>query len=156
MSVTQHDIETLQKWLETRLPALIAHGDKVRQLLGAANGSEQVVQSAMEVVFSDEVALSRSLTPQQVQTWKALLPILAEHGLLAVKAGGTTLQSDPPMNKQEAAGYLGVCVRKLESCMKKRQISYEKLGAGRTASVRFRKSELDRYRESRQVSARKS
>jgi hypothetical protein len=38
--------------------------------------------------------------------------------------------------------------------MKKRQIQYEKFGTGRTATVRFRRAELQKYRQSRNVAAR--
>jgi hypothetical protein len=40
--------------------------------------------------------------------------------------------------------------------MKKRQIPYEKYGIGQTAAVRFRREDLDEFRESRAVVARKA
>ena len=45
---------------------------------------------------------------------------------------------------------------KLERCMAKRQIEYEKYGAGKTASVRFRQAELDKYREKRKATPKKT
>jgi hypothetical protein len=40
--------------------------------------------------------------------------------------------------------------------MKKRQLRYEKYGIGQTATVRFRREDLDEFRESRTVVARKA
>lgn len=154
MSVKKSEIEALQQWLAARLPGLVAHGEKVRQLLKAANGSPEIIKSAIGMVTAEEAPRSE-LSPQQMATWKALLPILAEHGLLAIKGGGPALPlEDKPLTKEEAAEYLGFSVSKLNRCMKKRQIEYEKFGTGRTATVRFRRAELEKYRLSRNVAAR--
>jgi excisionase family DNA binding protein len=154
MSVKKSEIEALQQWLAARLPGLVAHGEKVRQLLNAVNGSEKIIESATDLVKTDTPS-GPPLTPQQMAVWKKLIPILAEHGLLAVKGGGPALPSeDKPLTKEEAAEYLGFSVSKLNRCMKKRQIQYEKFGTGRTATVRFRRAELQKYRQSRNVAAR--
>jgi len=157
MSISKSEIQALEEWLRARLGSLISHGDKVRELLKAANGSPEIMKSAIEMVTaSEEAPPPTELSPQQLAVWNALLPILAEHGLLAVKGGGPALPSDDkPMSKEEAADYLGFSVSKLNRCIKKKQISYEKYGTGRTATVRFKRSELDRFRASREVAAKK-
>lgn len=153
MNVSKAEIENLEKWLNSRLGVLIAHGDKVREVLQASGGAETIIKSAVQVV-TDEGHADSGLTPQQTAVWKALLPILAEHGLMAIRGGGMPMEEDKPLTKEEAADYLGFGVRKLERAMKKRQIEYEKYGAGKTATVRFRRSELEKYREKRKISAR--
>jgi excisionase family DNA binding protein len=154
MNVSKQQIDALVEWLGSRVEPLISHGEKVRQVLRAANGSPEIIKSAIGMVTAEE-APRPELSPQQMATWKALLPILAEHGLLAVKGGGPALPSeDKPLTKEEAAEYLGFSVSKLNRCMKKRQIQYEKYGAGRTATVRFHRAELEKYRQSRNVAAR--
>jgi excisionase family DNA binding protein len=156
MSVSKSEIEALEEWLRPRLGSLISHGDKVRELLKAANGSPEIIKSAIEMVIaSEEAPPPTELTPQQLAMWNTLLPILAEHGLMAVKGGGPALPNDDkPMTKEEAAEYLGFSVSKLNRCIKKKQISYEKYGAGRTATVRFQQAELERFKKSRNVAAR--
>jgi hypothetical protein len=107
MSVKKSEIEALQQWLAARLPGLVAHGEKVRQLLNAVNGSEKIIESATDLVKTDTPS-GPPLTPQQMAVWKKLIPILAEHGLLAFKGGGPVLPSeDKPLTKEEAAEYLG-------------------------------------------------
>ena len=157
MSVSKSEILALEEWLRPRLGALISHGDKVRELLAAAKGSPEIMKSAIEMVTASEKAPSPTgLSPQQLAAWNALLPILAEHGLLAVKGGGPALPTDDkPLSKEEAAEFLGFSVSKLNRCIKKKQIIYEKYGAGRTATVRFRRVELEKFRESRMVAAKK-
>ena len=152
MNVSKEEIHDLEQWLGERLPALLQHGDKVRQLLKAANGSQEIIKSAIDVVLGTSQQ-PLDLTPQQVATYKALLPILAEHSLMAVRAGDSALEHDSPLTKEEAAAHLGISPRKLQRHMKKNQIEYEKYGTGQTASVRFRRSELDRFRASRAVTA---
>ena len=156
MSVSKTEIEALEQWLRPRLGGLISHGEKVRQLLKAANGSPEIIKSAIELVTSGETA-QPALSPQQMAAWNALLPILAEHGLMAVKGGGPALPTDDkPLSKEEAAEFLGFSVSKLNRCIKKKQISYDKYGTGRTATVRFQRAELERFRASRNVAAKKS
>jgi excisionase family DNA binding protein len=154
MDISKEEIRELEQWLGARLPALLAHSDKVRQLLAAADGSQEMIKSAVGVVLGTSQS-APGLTPQQVATYKALLPLLAEHALLAVRAGGPVEGEDGPLTKDEAAAHLGISPRKLQRHMKKKQIAYEKYGTGKTASVRFRRSELDRFRASRAVSASK-
>jgi hypothetical protein len=153
MSVSQTEIETLEQWLGERLPALAAHSEKVRDLLKAANGPEKIIESSIDVVKS-EGSDGQTLSEQQLGAWKALLPILAEHSLHAVRAAGPALEKDKALNKEEAAAFLGFGVRKLERHMKKRQIEYEKFGTGNTASVRFRMAELVKFRAKRSVPVR--
>lgn len=108
--MSKSQIEALEEWLRPRLGALISHGDKVRQLLQAANGSPEIIKSAIGVVMSEE-ATGPELSPRQLAAWNALLPILAGHGLLAVKGGGPALPADDkPLNKEEAAEFLGFSV----------------------------------------------
>lgn len=153
MNVSKKEICDLEEWLGARLPSLLQHSDKVRELLQAANGSQEIIKSAVDVVLGTGQP-APELTPQQVATYKALLPLLAEHGLMAVRAGAE-LADDPPLTKEAAAAYLGISPRKLQRHMKKKQIPYEKYGTGKTSSVRFRKSQLDRFRASREVAAAK-
>ena len=156
MSVSKSEIEALEKWLRPRLGGLISHGDKVRQLLEAANGSPEIIKSAIELATSGETA-QPALSPQQMAAWNALLPILAEHGLMAVKGGGPALPTDDkPLNKEEAAEFLGFSVSKLNRHMKKKQLRHEKYGTGKTATVRFQRAELERFRASRNIAAKKS
>jgi hypothetical protein len=158
MNASQSEVEKLEKWLKPRLGALISQSDKVREVLRAAEGAggagvaESIIQSAMKVV-ADSGQEDPCLSPQQAAVWKALLPLLTEHGLMAVKTDGSALDEDRPLNKEEAAEFLGFSVRKLDRCMEKRQIAYEKFGVGKTATVRFRRSELEKYREKRKVPA---
>lgn len=42
------------------------------------------------------------------------LPLLAEHGLMAVRGSGLPSSADNPMTKEEAAEFLGIGLRKLE------------------------------------------
>jgi excisionase family DNA binding protein len=153
MNVSRDEIHDLEQWLNSRLGALVAHGEKVKQLLQAADGGEKIIESATEVVVGNPEP-GPALSPPQLAVWKALLPIVAEHGLLAVRGGGLVPEEDKALNKQEAAQYLGVSVRKLQRHMKKRQIEFEKYGTGKTASVRFRRSALDKFRQSRELPAR--
>jgi len=105
MSVKKSEIETLIQWLESRLGPLISHSEKVRALLGAANAPEAIIASATEMVTAENPG-GQELSPQQMAVWKALLPIVAEHGLLAVRGGGLPIENDRPLNKDEAAEYL--------------------------------------------------
>ena len=155
MSASKSEIETLNKWLESRLGGLVAHGEKVRDLLQSPTGAAGIIESAADLVTAEN-PVKQELSPQQMETWKRLLPLLSEHGLMAVRGSGPPVEPDRPLTKAEAAEYLGVSVSKLERCMAKRQIEYEKYGAGQTAMVRFRQAELDKYREKRKVTPRKT
>jgi excisionase family DNA binding protein len=154
MKVPKSDIEALEKWLEPRLGALVSHSEKVRELLRSANAPEAIVELATELVTAENPA-EVEVSPQQLAVWKALLPIVAEHGLLAVRGGGPSLEPDKPLNKEEAAEYLGFSVSKLNRHIKKKQIQYKKYGTGKTATVRFLRAELDRFSQSRNVAAKK-
>lgn len=151
--MSKTEINSLVNWLEPRLGPLISHGEKIRELLNSTNGVEKIVQTATQIAVDEPIG-APEITPQQMATWKALLPILAEHGLMAVRGGGLPQAIDSPMTKEQAAEFLGVGIRKLEMCMRKRQIAYEKHGVGKTAPVRFHRAELERYQGSRTVPAR--
>ena len=153
MNVSKTEIEALEEWLSPRVGALISHGEKVRELLRAANGSQGIIASSIELVATENPT-GPPLSTEQMATWQKLLPILAEHGLLAVRSGSPAREADKPLTKEEAAEFLGFSVRKLDRCMKKRQIEYEKYGLGKTATVRFRRSELEKFRENRKVTVR--
>src|SRR5690348_14734144 len=153
MNVSKHEIENLEEWLGSRLGALISHGDHVRELLQTGQGSQDIINSAITVVGSAPSA-PPPLSAQQLAMWKSLLPLLAEHSLTAVRESGPRLEDDKPLTKEEAAEYLGFSVRKLERAMKKRQIEYQKYGLGKTATVRFSRTELDKFREDRKVASR--
>jgi len=153
VNVSKSEIQDLEKWLNSRLGSLISHSEQVREVLRVGGGAEAIIKSAMEVVGDDSQG-DPGLSPQQAAVWKALLPILAEHGLMTVKGGGPTREEDRPLSKEEAAEFLGFSVRKLDRCMKKRQIEYEKYGIGKTSTVRFRRSELEKFREKKKVPAR--
>lgn len=154
MKLSEDEIHGLEEWLSSRLGALVAHTEKVRTLLQAVNAPAKIIESATEVVLGDEQP-ALELSPQQLVVWKAMLPLVAEHGLLAVKGGGLPGEDHKALSKREAAEYLGISQRKLQRHMKKRQIDYEKYGTGQTASVRFRRTELERFRKSREVPAKK-
>jgi hypothetical protein len=155
MNASKSEIESLENWLSTRLGPLISHGEKVRELLRAADGTEKIIASATKMVTSEK-AEGKELSPQQIAVWKALLPIVAEHGLLAVRGGEPSLEKDKPLNKEEAAAFLGFSVSKLGRCMKKKQVEYEKYGTGQTATVRFRRADLEKFAASRKVAGKKS
>jgi excisionase family DNA binding protein len=181
MNVSKQQIDALVEWLSPRLEPLISHGVNVRHILDAAKRPDDIVTAAINFVATTEntagingedstqaatqapakaaaevAAKPPSLCPEELAVWRAMLPLLAEHSILAVKGSGQTLEPDKPMTKQEAADYLGIKLRKLETCMKKRQIGYEKYGAGQTAKVRFYRAELDKYRASRMIPARQN
>ena len=153
MNVSKSEIEALEEWLGSRLGPLLAHGDKVRNLLQAADGPQRIIASAVDVVTAENPP-ALALSDQQLAVWKSLLPILAEHGLMTVRAGGVPLEQEKPFSKEEAAEFLGFSVSKLNRCMKKRQIEYEKYGTGKTATVRFNRAQLEKFRASRAVPAR--
>jgi excisionase family DNA binding protein len=156
MNVSKQQIDALVEWLGPRLEPLISHGANVRRILEAAKSPDDILASANNVVGSDEGAITGpSLTPKEIAVWKAILPLLAEQGLLAVNGAGPALPTEEkPLTKEEAAEYLGFSVSKLNRCLKKRQIAYEKYGTGRTATVRFKRAELEKFRQSRNVPAR--
>jgi len=154
MNASKSEIETLNKWLESNLGGLVAHTERVRDLLETPTGAAGIIDSSTATATAEK-PMNQELSPQQLEMWKRLLPLLSEHGLMAVRGGGPPVEPDRPMTKAEAAEYLGVSVSKLERCMAKRQIEYEKYGAGKTATVRFRRAELDKYREKRKVTSRK-
>ena len=155
MNLSKHEIDDLEQWLGSHLGALISHGNYVRALLQAGQGSQAILKSAIAVVDSAPNA-APPLSTQQLDVWKSLLPLLAEHSLRAVRESGPHLKDNEPLTKEEAAEYLGFSVRKLERSMKKRQIPFETYGTGQTATVRFRREDLDEFRESRTVTARKA
>lgn len=157
MNASQRQIDELVEWLSPRLETLITHGANVRRILDAAKRPDQILESAMKVVEAEEGAKTGPpLKPEEMEVWKAMLPLLAEHSMMAVLGGGQSPDPDKSMTKQEAADYLGFSERKLEQAMKKRQIAYEKYGTGQTATVRFRRTELEKYRASRMVPARQN
>jgi excisionase family DNA binding protein len=162
MNVSKEKIDALVEWLSPRVGSLINHGEKVRQILAAAKRPDEIVQSAINLVNSGESSIDEdststpALAPEQLAVWKAMLPVLAEHGLLSVQSGGPALEPDRPMTKSEAADYLGIKLRKLETCMRKRQIAYEKMGTGKTSAVRFHRADLDKYRASKTVAAKRN
>jgi len=154
MNISKSEVANLEKWLSPRLGSLIAHGEKVREVLRAANGPTGIIKSAIQLVTGQQPQPA-SLSSDQMAVWKALLPILAEHGLMAVRGGGGPTELEPKaLTKQEAAEFLGLSISKLNRCMRKRQIPYEKYGAGKTASVRFRLSALIEFQNSRTIVAR--
>jgi len=154
MNVSKSEVENLEKWLRPRLGGLIAHGEKVREVLRAANCPTGILQSAIQLVTGQQPQPA-SLSSDQLAVWKALLPILAEHGLMAVRGGGGPAELEPKaLTKQEAAEFLGLSISKLNRCMKKRQIQFEKYGSGKTASVRFQLSALIEFQTSRTVVAK--
>jgi len=155
MSVSKQQIDALVEWLGPRLEPLISHGANVRRILDAATSPDEIMASAINVVESEETpAISSSLGPREIAVWKAILPLLAEQGLLAVNGAGPALPTeDKPLTKEEAAEYLGFSVSKLNRCLKKRQIAHEKYGSGQTAPVRFKRAELEKFRQSKTVAA---
>ena len=82
--------------MSPRVGALISHGEKVRDLLRAANGPQGIIASSIDVVATENPT-GPPLSPEQMATWQKLLPILAEHGLLAVRGGSPVLATDKPM-----------------------------------------------------------
>lgn len=154
MNISKSEVENLEKWLSPRLGSLIAHGEKVREMLRAANGPTGIIPSAIQLVTGQQPQPA-NLSPNQMAVWKALLPILAEHGLMAVRGGGGPAELEPKaLTKQEAAEFLGLSISKLNRCLRKRQIQFEKYGSGKTASVRFRLPALIEFQNSRTVAVK--
>lgn len=154
MKPTSYEIESLEDWLTSHLDTLVDHGEKVRDLLNSAEPAKGIINASMEFVLSTSAVQPDALSPQQIAVWKSLLPILAEHALLAVRSGTPPLDGERTMTKLEAAKFLGFSIAKLNRCMAKRLVTFEKHGAGRTAGVRFRRSDLEKFEESRRVPCR--
>ena len=57
------------------------------------------------------------------------------------------------LNKKEAARYLGIAQRTLDSYLLRRKIPYYKLGLGRTAGIRFKRADLEAALEKYRVEA---
>ncbi len=60
-----------------------------------------------------------------------------------------TAEDEPLFDKRYAAQQLKLCIKSLENLMKARAISYLKIGK----SVRFARSDIQRFKESRTVKA---
>lgn len=160
MELNQNEIKELHGWLKGRLPALIHHGEQVRAVLKKVvqgddmDAASKIVESSMDLVLKENPEQVQ-LTANQVAVWEALIPLLCKHGLLAIRTGGLALAEERSLTKKQAAEFLGISVRKLQVYMKRKQIRYEKYGTGRTAAVRFKLSELQRFQESRSVGGTK-
>lgn len=152
--MTQEKIDVLVSWLEPRLGKLVQHSQQMRRILSASGGSAAAVTCALGLMNADEDAEPAALSPEQVEAWKATLPLLVEHSLAVVNSGSPALENDKLYNMENAARYLGIGLRKLGKEMKRRAITYQKLGMGRTSPVRFRRADLDKYLASRSVPAR--
>lgn len=57
------------------------------------------------------------------------------------------------LNKKDAARYLGVAQRTLDSYLLRRKIPFYKLGIGRTARIRFKRVDLEAALEKYRVDA---
>lgn len=158
MNASPDQIRQLEQWLEERLGHLALHAERTAQVLQATGGvptpanAKAIIRFAAEVV-SGEAPIPKPLTPAQASTWKALLPLLAEHGSLL--AGVSTIpETEATLDKKEAAKLIGFSVRKLEKHMHRREVAYQKFGTGQAATVRFRKSDLVLFMNRRTVVAR--
>lgn len=154
MKVPKEKIDTLVRWLEPRLGKLLQHSQQMRQILIASGSPLSAVNCAVGLLDADEDNQTQSLSPGQVETWKATLPLLVEHSLMVVNGGAPALELDEPFTMARAAKYLGIGQRKLQNEMKKRAIAYQKLGAGRTSPIRFQRAALDKYLANRTLPAR--
>ncbi|HWQ91901.1 MAG TPA: helix-turn-helix domain-containing protein [Clostridia bacterium] len=110
--------------------------------------ANKIIKSSMDMVLNENPEQVQ-LAANQLTVWDALLPILSRHGLLAVRTSGLAAAEERFLTKKQAAEFLGISSRKLQNHMRRKQIRYEKYGAGRTAGVRFKLSELWRFQESR-------
>ena len=147
-------IDALVRWLEPRLGKLIQHSQQMRQILSASGGSAAAVNCAVGLLATADDDDQHPLSPGQVETWKATLPLLVEHSLMVVNGGAPALEQDELFNMSKAARYLGIGERKLQNEMKKRAIAYQKLGIGRTSPIRFQRVALDKYLANRTLPAR--
>ena len=156
MEIDKHEVAELEAWLKTCLPALVYHGQQVRKVLKKVvegtevDGANQIIKSSMDLVLNENPEQVQ-LTASQMAVWDALIPILCRHGLLAVRTSGLAAAEERALTKEQAAEFLGICSRKLQTHMKRKQIKYEKYGSSRSAAVRFKLSELQRFQESRSL-----
>lgn len=84
-----------------------------------------------------------SLRRKKLPTPEPRLPVglLPDHGLEGL------------LNKKDAARYLGVAQRTLDSYLLRRKIPFYKLGVGRTARIRFKRTDLEAALEKYRVDA---
>jgi hypothetical protein len=158
MDRSTDEIKRLELWLEENLDFLAAHAEGTAQILHASDGSLKtaapaIIRFASAAVIQDGPA-PRPLSEEQRRVWKSLLPLLAAHGLLLTRAAGSPKPNDEPLSKAEAARALGISVRKLEKHMRRREIGYEKYGAGQSAPVRFSQAHLAAFRNRSNVAPR--
>lgn len=160
MKATKEQIQLLEEWLGERLDPFLVQAGKVAVALegagekAAPQGAQEIIRAAAELVQQDKLT-SSSLPPEQVEQWKKLVAVVAEHAALMVQAS-PPVEADRTLNKAEAAAFLRISVRKLEKHMRKKDVVYEKLGAGQSAAVRFKESDLTDFKRSYTVAARKS
>ncbi len=160
MTATKEQIKLLEEWLGDRLEPLLAQADKVAALLegtgqkASPQVTQEIIRAAAELVQRENVT-SSSLPPEKVEQWKKLVAVLAEHAALTVQAS-PPVETDRTLNKQEAAEFLKISVRKLEKHMRKKDVVYAKLGAGKSATVRFNQADLIAFKTKHTVAARKS
>lgn len=154
MKVPKEKIDALVSWLEPRLGKLIQHSQQMRQILMASGTPVAAVNCAVGLLDAAEDDDHHPLSPVQVETWKATLPLLVEHSLMVVNGGAPALDAEGLFNMSKAARYLGISERKLQKEMKRRAIAYQKLGAGRTSPIRFQRIALDKYLANRTLPAR--
>ncbi len=160
MTATKEQIKLLEEWLGDRLEPLLAQADKVAALLegtgqkASPQVTQEIIRAAAELVQRENVT-SSSLPQEKVEQWKKLVAVLAEHAALTVQAS-PPVETDRTLNKQEAAEFLKISVRKLEKHMRKKDVVYAKLGAGKSATVRFNQADLIAFKTKHTVAARKS
>lgn len=160
MKPSKEQNRILAEWLGERLDPFLAQADKVAALLegtgqkASPQVTQKILEAAAELVEQEQVTPS-SLLPEKVEQWKKLLAVVTEHAGLMVQASPPA-EADRSLNKEEAADFLKISVRKLEKHMQKRDIVYEKLGAGKSARVMFNQSDLIAFKAKHTVAARRS
>jgi len=157
--------EELKKWLLDRLPQVVTLTDHIWKILGDPEGGSaeeknaKLVDMAAAFVKSGGSCFPGSqLDETQLARFQKLIPGLIAIASITVKGPLVPHQSteDQLMNKNEAAAYLKISVRKLEKEAAKNYIVRIKHGKGRTAKVQFKKSDLDTYLENNTVHMRRA
>lgn len=159
MNVSHDEIRQLEQWLESNLSQIVNHAERTAHVLQGTGGAPTGAQARAIIRFaaqavSGEAPTPQPLTTQQAATWKALLPLLVEHAQMVLKAIPPS-EAHATMTKLEAAAFLGFSLRKLEKHMERRDLTYEKFGAGHSATVRFNQSDLVAFKLKRTVTTRK-
>lgn len=90
MKATKEQIQLLEEWLGERLDPFLVQAGKVAAALEGAGPkaapqvAQEIIRAAAELVQQDKLT-SSSLPPEQVEQWKKLVAVVAEHAALMVQ-----------------------------------------------------------------------